>query len=132
MGALINLLLDTHAYVWWRSDRSRLSAVAARAIGDRHNTVYVSAATVWELSIKSHTKGWETARVLLLDTETQLREQCMVALPLSLSHAREAGSLPLVHRDPFDRMLLAQARVEQLQIVSNEVLFDAYGVSRLW
>ena len=56
----------------------------------------------------------------------------MLALPISLSHAREAGSMPLVHRDPFDRMLIAQARVEKLQIVSNETLFDAYGVSRLW
>lgn len=56
----------------------------------------------------------------------------MHELPITLAHAREAGSLPLVHRDPFDRVLIAQARVERLQIVSNEVLFDAYGVSRLW
>ena len=56
----------------------------------------------------------------------------MLELPIALSHAREAGSLPLVHRDPFDRMLVAQARVERIQIVSNEALFDAYGVSRVW
>ncbi len=132
MEALINLLLDTHAYVWWRTDQSRLSPLAARAISNRQHIVQVSAATVWELSSKAHTKGWEAARVLLLDMEVQLREQGMVALPMSLAHAREAGSLPLVHRDPFDRMLIAQARVEQLQIVSNEALFDAYGVCRLW
>ena len=79
--------------------------------------MFISAATVWELSIKAHTKGWESARILLLDMEEHLRAQ---------------GSLPLVHRDPFDRMLIAQARVERMQIVSNEALFDAYGVSRVW
>ena len=128
----MRLLLDTHAYFWWRADRSRLSDTAARSISDRANVVHVSAATAWELSVKAHTKGWEAARVLLLKMEDHMHEQGMLALDMSLKHAREAGSLPLVHRDPFDRMLIAQARVEQLQIVSNEVLFDAYGVSRIW
>lgn len=128
----MQLLLDTHAYFWWRADPSRLSTATQTAIRSRANTVFVSAATVWELSIKAHTKGWEAARVVLLDVEDHLRVQGMHELPISLAHAREAGSLPLVHRDPFDRVLIAQARVERLQIVSNEVLFDAYGVSRLW
>jgi PIN domain nuclease of toxin-antitoxin system len=128
----VRLLLDTHAYFWWRADRKRLSKAAARAIGNRANTVHVSAASVWELSIKAHAKGWEAARVVLLDFEYHLREQGMLSLPISVAHAREAGSLPLVHRDPFDRMLVAQARVEHLQLVSNEALLDAYGASRLW
>lgn len=128
----MRLLLDTHAYFWWRADPSRLSTLASDAIRDRANVLYVSAATVWELSIKAHAKGWEAARVLLLDIEDHVREQGMLELPISLPHAREAGSLPLVHRDPFDRMLIAQARVERVQIVSNESLFDAYGVSRHW
>lgn len=128
----MRVLLDTHAYFWWRADPSRLSTLARDAIRDRANTVYVSAATVWELSIKAHVKGWEAARVLLLDIEDHLRAQGMLELPISLAHAREAGSLPLVHRDPFDRMLIAQARVERIQLVSNESLFDAYGVSRRW
>lgn len=128
----MRLLLDTHAYFWWRADPSRLSTLATEAIRDRTNVVYVSAATVWELSIKAHAKGWEAARVLLLDIEEHLRAQGMPELPISLLHAREAGSLPLVHRDPFDRMLIAQARVERIQIISNETLFDEYGVSRRW
>jgi PIN domain nuclease of toxin-antitoxin system len=99
---------------------------------DRANQLYVSSATVWELSIKAHTKGWEAARILLLDMEEHLHRQDMRELPITLAHAREAGSLPLVHRDPFDRMLIAQARVERVQLVSNETLFDAYGISRLW
>ncbi len=107
----MRLLLDTPVYFWWRADRKRLSTTARRAIGDHGNTVHVSAATVWELSIKAHAKGWEDARV---------------------AHAREAGSLPLVHRDPFDRMLVAQARVDDLRLVSHERLLDAYGMSRLW
>lgn len=128
----MRVLLDTHAYFWWRAEPSRLSPAARDAIRDRATVVYVSAATVWELSIKAHVKGWEAARVLLLDIEDHMRAQGMLELPISLAHAREAGSLPLVHRDPFDRMLIAQARVERCQIVSNESLFDAYGVSRRW
>jgi PIN domain nuclease of toxin-antitoxin system len=128
----VRLLLDTHAYFWWRADRKRLSAPARRAIEDRGNQVYLSAASVWELSIKSHGKGWAPARVVLLDIDRHLQEAGISPLGIAIGHAREAGSLPLVHRDPFDRMLVAQARVEQLQLVSNEKLFDAYGVSRLW
>jgi PIN domain nuclease of toxin-antitoxin system len=128
----VRLLLDTHAYYWWRADRRRLSARARAAIEDRTNDVAVSAATVWELAIKAHTKDWAGARVLLLDLEAVMAAEGMMPLSMSLAHAREAGSLPLVHRDPFDRMLVAQSRVEGLQIVSNERLFDAYGVSRLW
>jgi len=128
----MRLILDTHAYFWWRADPARLSPASADAVRDRSNHVFISAATVWELSIKAHTKGWESARILLLDMEEHLRAQGMLPLPISLAHAREAGSLPLVHRDPFDRMLIAQARVERMQIVSNEALFDAYGVSRVW
>ena len=128
----MRLLLDTHAYVWWRADRKRLSAPARRAIEDRDNVILVSAASIWELSIKSHGKGWEQGRVVLLELERRLQDEGMSPLGISLAHAREAGSLPLVHRDPFDRMLVAQARVEQLQLVSYEELLDAYGVSRLW
>ena len=128
----MRLLLDTHAYVWWRADRKRLSAPARRAIEDRDNVILVSAASIWELSIKSHGKGWEQGRIVLLELERRLQDEGMSPLSISLAHAREAGSLPLVHRDPFDRMLVAQARVEQLQLVSNEELLDAYGVSRLW
>jgi PIN domain nuclease of toxin-antitoxin system len=64
--------------------------------------------------------------------EEHLHTQGMLELPITLQHAREAGSLPLVHRDPFDRMLVAQARIERIQLVSNETRFDAYGVSRIW
>lgn len=87
---------------------------------------------MWELSIKAHAKDWAQARVALLDIERYLQNEGMSSLPITLAHAREAGSLPLVHRDPFDRMLVAQARIDQLQLVSNETLLDAYGVSRLW
>ena len=126
------LLLDTHAYFWWRAEPARLSPRAHAAIRSRANTVVVSAASIWELSIKAHTKGWEAARMLLLDVEAHIAKQGMRELPISLQHARDAGSLPLVHRDPFDRVLVAQARIERMQLVSNESLFDSYGVSRLW
>lgn len=128
----MRLLLDTHAYYWWRAAPDRLSRSAARAIEDATNTVFISAATVWELAIKAHGSGWEDARVLLLDIEEWMGEQRMFHLPIAFAHARDAGSLPLVHRDPFDRMLVAQARCEGLRLVSNERLFDAYGASRLW
>ena len=69
---------------------------------------------------------------VLLDIVDHLRAQGMLELPISLAHARETGGLPLVDRDPFDRMLIAQARVERIQLVSNAAVFDAYGVSRRW
>lgn len=131
-GSEVRVLLDTHAYVWWRADRARLSPAARRVIEDRDNVLLLSAASVWELAIKSHTRGWEQGRVVLLDIERHLADDGISALGISLAHAREAGSLPLVHRDPFDRMIVAQARVEQVRLVSNEELLDAYGVSRLW
>jgi PIN domain nuclease of toxin-antitoxin system len=128
----MRVLLDTHALYWWRADPDRLTPAALAAIRDRSTPVFVSAASVWELSIKAHTRGWEAARVLLLDVEEYLRAQGMLELPMTCAHARDAGSLPLVHRDPFDRMLIAQARVERMRLISNEALFDRYGVSRIW
>jgi PIN domain nuclease of toxin-antitoxin system len=128
----VRLLLDSHSYYWWRASPERLSRPAYRAIENATNTVFISAATVWELAIKAHTSGWGEARVLLLDIEEWMSQQRFLPLPILFQHAREAGGLPLVHRDPFDRMLVAQARTENLRLVSNEALFDAYGASRLW
>lgn len=128
----MRLLLDTHALIWWLADDQALSRNAYEAIAKRANLVFVSAATAWEIATKHRigklpVLGWkigELGRVL--------SREAFVDLPVSLTHGELAGSLAGDHRDPFDRMLMAQALTEELTLVSNERLFDGFGVSRLW
>jgi len=128
----VRLLLDTHTLIWWASGDARLSSAARRALGDETNTVLVSAATAWEIATKHRLGKLESAGPLLDRLLDYLADQGFVELAVSIRHAHRAGALPGPHRDPFDRMLLAQAQVEGLSLVSNESVFDRYGVDRLW
>ncbi|MEJ0044755.1 MAG: type II toxin-antitoxin system VapC family toxin [Rhodospirillales bacterium] len=112
----------------------RCGFVGAGANGDRDegNEVFVSAASAWELAAKHRGGRVPGIDAVMLDLEGALRGQGFAALPISLRHGQVAGALPGPHRDPFDRMLIAQAMLEDMSLVSNEVLFDAYGVRRLW
>lgn len=125
------LLLDTHALLWWVSNHPSLSAAADQALNDPTNEVFVSAASAWEVTTKARL-GKLTAGPLAQDFVGEVRRQGFVPLSISLDHGQRAGNLPGVHRDPFDRMLIAQAQAENLVLVSNEELFDTYGVQRLW
>jgi PIN domain nuclease of toxin-antitoxin system len=127
----MKLLLDTHALLWWLAGDARLSRDARAAIDDRENVVFVSAASVWEVATK-HRLGKLDARALVGQFRDVLAAQGFVPLDVSIDHAERAGTLPGVHRDPFDRMLIAQAQAENLRLISNEELFDGYGLSRLW
>ena len=124
----MRLLLDTHALIWWMTDDPSLPAPARRAIGSSENDVVVSAASVWEISIKAHAGG---LRPPSADVEGDLRASHFRLLSISPDHAWLAGSLPQHHRDPFDRMLIAQARVEGLTIVTRDRRFEPYGVPLL-
>ena len=122
----MNLLLDTHALIWWLEDDSPLSQDARTAIADQSNAVYVSAATVWEISIK------QTSQKLDAPTDVVLQvDENFIPLPISLTHADAAGRLPRLHTDPFDRMLIAQALAEDLTIVTRDPQILAYNVSTL-
>jgi PIN domain nuclease of toxin-antitoxin system len=125
----MRLLLDTHALIWWLAGDEALSLPAREAITDEDNSVFVSAASIWEITTKARL-GKLSA--IAADLETAAADQGFIGLPISLRHGHLAGALPGPHRDPFDRMLIAQAILDNLVLVSNERPFDAYGVGRLW
>ena len=127
----MRLLLDTHALLWWLAGDRKLSAAARSAIGDEENIVFVSAASAWEISTK-HRLGKLDASALVGEMAAVLAEQDLQTLDITVDHAERAGLLPGEHRDPFDRMLIAQAQAENLTLVSNETAFDGYGITRLW
>lgn len=128
----MKVLLDTHALLWWLSGDERLSVDARELIGSLDNTVLVSAASAWEVSTKYRLGKLPGAREVALDIASCLASQGFQAIPITLDQAQQAGSLPGPHRDPFDRMLIAQAQDLAVPLVSNEVVFDSYGVSRIW
>lgn len=128
----MRLLLDTHALLWWLDGDARLSVAARAALDETSNPVFVSAASAWEISTKVRI-GRLPGAVDVADRFGEiLQEQAFSELPISVEHARRAGLLPGEHRDPFDRMLIAQAQLEDLTLVSNEALFDQFGIKRLW
>jgi PIN domain nuclease of toxin-antitoxin system len=127
----LRLLLDTHAVVWWLLGDERLSAAAREAIAAARE-VMVSAASAWELSTKARLGKWPEAQDLARDLGTWVRRQGMSPLAVTLDHGARAGNLPGPHRDPFDRMLVAQCQAEDIPIVSADTAFDDYGVRRVW
>ena len=128
----MRLLLDTHALLWAVAGDPRLSPTAADAIEDPAAEKLVSTVSVYEICLK-HALGKLPGFAALVNRfEEVLRESGCELLPVTFAHAREAGLLSIRHKDPFDRLLIAQARVERVQLVSNEKLFDEFGVGRVW
>lgn len=127
----MKLLLDTHVLLWWATLDKKLSAKAKKTIAASGSEVYVSAASAWEIAIKTRIGKleWPSSAGTVND---YVLGQGFRALPISLEHAELAGQLRIDHRDPFDRMLIAQAQAEDMWLVSNEKLFDAAGVRRTW
>jgi PIN domain nuclease of toxin-antitoxin system len=127
----VKLLLDTHAVLFWANDDPILPRKARRVISSASNECFISSASVWEVAMK--TKSGKMDAYRLLETfETFVRDNGFYPLSITLQHARAAGALPLHHKDPFDRMLAAQAQLEQLTLISKDEVFDSYGVQRLW
>ena len=121
------LLLDTHALVWWLSDVSRLSQAARAAIAEPRNDIFVSAISGWEIAVK-RAKGRMTAPDHLSE---MIEERGFNHLPLTFHHAEQAGLLPMHHRDPFDRLLVAQAQAEGLVLVTRDARIPRYGIRTL-
>lgn len=124
----MKILLDTHALIWAVADPGRLSERAVEVIVDSDSDVYVSSVSAWEIAIK-RAKG--LVRFPDLD-DGMLRELRFVELPVSIRHGSAVGGLPMHHRDPFDRMLVAQARSEGMTIVTRDPMFAAYDVRTYW
>ena len=125
-------LLDTHALLWWLSDDPALTRPARKLISGTMNVLFVSAASAWEIATKVRLGKLPTAGDLAADFTGHLEREGFQMLAISGEHAIRAGLLPGGHKDPFDRMLIAQAQAENLPIVSNETRFDTYGVRRIW
>ena len=128
----MRVLLDTHAFLWWVLDSARLSNTAFQLIGDESNEIVVSAASAWEITTKHRIGKLSEAGVVAADVARYIAGQGFEALAISVADAERAGRLPGIHRDPFDRMLIAQALRHELAVVSIDALFDRYGVNRLW
>jgi PIN domain nuclease of toxin-antitoxin system len=128
----VRLLLDTHTFLWWLDGDRRLSRKARALIADKANSVLVSAASAWEISTKARLGKLPGALEVAADIAGAMAAQGFSALDITILHAQRAGRLPGEHRDPFDRMLAAQAQLEDLPIVSDDGMFDAYAVSRMW
>ena len=127
----MKLLLDTNSLYWWLTDPLRLTPAAHDAIASATNTVVVSAIIPWELVIKTRLGRIDGQRLLEIWDE-KLAEERFAEIPIESAHAVRAGQLPLHHRDPFDRMLVAQAHATGWPVVSADRIFEVYGVRRIW
>ncbi len=126
------LLLDTHALLWWIADSGRLSGRARLAIADEANDIIVSAASAWEIATKSRLGRLPGASAVAVDVAGMIRDQGLVPLPVGVRDTERAGWLPGPHRDPFDRMLAAQALARNLAVISADEALDGFGVRRIW
>lgn len=131
-SAAVRALLDTHAFLWWMTDSQRLSGTARRLIADHANDIVVSAASAWEIATKFRIGKLPNGEAVALDVDGHIAGQGFEGLPISVGDAERAGRLPGPHRDPFDRMIIAQALARGLGVISIDAAFDPYGVTRLW
>jgi PIN domain nuclease of toxin-antitoxin system len=118
------LLLDTHTFLWWLADDSRLGTRARALIADAKNQVFVSAATSWEISIKKSLGKLEAPD----DLDAVMEEEGFKKIAITFFHGERAGDLTQLHRDPFDRMLIAQSQAEGLEIITADEAIPKYGV----
>jgi PIN domain nuclease of toxin-antitoxin system len=127
----MKFLLDTHALIWWMLDDSRLSKRANSIIRNPQNEIVISAAVGWEMAIKVNIGKINPASLIgnLVDA---IASEVFIPLPIALQHAITAGLLPMHHRDPFDRLLVAQAQLLNIPVLSADHVLDSYEIERLW
>ncbi len=128
----MRLLLDTHAFLWFILDEPQLSPTARSLIGDPDNEINVSPATYWEIAIKIRLDKYKLPAPFQEFMERQIAVNRFNILHIEPRHVAPITTLPFHHKDPFDRLLVAQAMVEQIPLVSNDSDLDAYPIRRLW
>jgi PIN domain nuclease of toxin-antitoxin system len=128
----LRFLLDTHTLIWWMTTDARLSKAARLLIEKKENVSLVSAVSAWEIATKVRLGRLPAAADLVQNFVADLERERIAILPVDAEHGIRAGLLPGPHKDPFDRMLIAQALAEDVPIVSNDRALDGYGVRRLW
>jgi PIN domain nuclease of toxin-antitoxin system len=125
----MNVLVDTHVWIWSLADPDRLSKECRKLLSSSRNVVYLSAASAWELAIKAALGKIDLPEPVETYVPTRMARQGITALPVTHAHALRVSTLPPYHRDPFDRLLVAQALVERLPILTADPAFDRYDVS---
>jgi PIN domain nuclease of toxin-antitoxin system len=128
----MRLLLDTHSFLWFIRGAIPLSDTARNLIENTDNDIYLSSASLWEIAIKVSTGKLLLSQPYEVYIPLQVELNNFHILDISINHAARVATLPFHHRDPFDRLLIAQSFVEQMPLISNETLFDAYNITRLW
>ena len=128
----MTVLLDTHALLWWLTDDPRLSPVARRTIADESIRVLASAASAWEIATKHRLGKLGLAASIVQRYPALIEAEGFDPLPISVAHALHAGSYPQDHRDPFDRVLAAQAELEKVPLVTSDPAMSRFGVDVLW
>lgn len=124
-------LLDTHTFLWFIADDEKLSDYAKQLIEDEETELLMSIASVWEMAIKT-SLGKLTLAQPFDKLPTHIEQNKITILPITVEHTIRVAKLPFHHRDPFDRLIIAQALVEKLPILGIDAAFDAYGIKRLW
>jgi PIN domain nuclease of toxin-antitoxin system len=128
----MRLLFDTHSFMWWESEPNKLSRKAADALRDPANQLVLSVASVWEMQIKLQLGKLQSRLPLPQLIENQRRNNRLKVLPVTLAHVLALQDLPFHHKDPFDRLLIAQANVEGAVLLSHDPMFAQYPVHLLW
>lgn len=128
----MGLLLDTHSFIWWVDDAPALSPIARQRITDETQVCFVSIASAWEMAIKASLGKLRLTMPVRRYVQEQVLANGFRLLHLSLDHVTRVEALPMHHRDPFDRLLIAQAQIERLHLVSVDARFDDYDVTRIW
>lgn len=128
----MKLLVDTHALLWWFTDDPRLSARARALIGDAENEILVSAASAWEIATKHRLGKLEETADAVIRFEELVAADGFTHLPISYHHGLRAGRYGVAHRDPFDRMLAAQAEIESVPLVTLDAAFGQFEITTLW
>jgi PIN domain nuclease of toxin-antitoxin system len=128
----MKVLIDSNALYWWWTSLGKLTDAARRSVNADSNDLYVSSATAWELSTKHRLGKLPGAEAFLPEFADLLNDSRVTPLSVTVVHALEAGRLPGIHRDPFDRILIAQALIEDMAVVSSDRVFRDYGVRVIW
>jgi len=128
----MRLLLDTHSFLWWIGNDDHLSDTARDAISDANNDVFFSVASAWEMAIKTGSGKLSVDSELACFLKKHLHRNDFSVLPITLSHSLQIVRLPQHHRDPFDRMLIAQAQVEKAQLITRDPEIAKYAVNICW
>ncbi|MEH2194847.1 MAG: type II toxin-antitoxin system VapC family toxin [Nostoc sp.] len=126
------LLLDTHTFIWYVTNNSRLSNRVLELINDQNNEILLSIASLWEIAIKQNLGKLSFNQPFEIFLTQQLNLNDFRLLDIKISHVTVVAALPLHHRDPFDRILIAQSLAENIPILSADKIFDAYPIERLW